>query len=560
MAEPLLAVENLRVDFDGVTVVDGISFTIGRGECLALVGESGSGKSVTSRSLVGLTGTGARVRVDRLDFEGEDLTRLSQRRWRRIRGARIGFVLQDALSSLDGLRPVGREVAEPLSLHTRLTCTQRQRRVVELLESVGVPEPEVRARQYPYQLSGGLRQRALIASAIACAPRLLIADEPTTALDATVQAQVLALLETLKTSDGGMLVVSHDLAVVARLADRIAVMRDGVIVEQGPTERVLGDPRHEYTRALLAAVPGTRPKGTRLSGVPVPTGARTATRFAAATSAGPAVGGTSAAGPVAGGDVVDVRGLTKSFLGPDGVRRTVVSDVSFTLGAGRTLGIVGESGSGKTTTARMVLGVERPDAGEVRLHGRDWAGLSQTERRRERRRLQVIYQDPLSSFDPRYTVERVIGEALGVIGHRRGAGRRDRTVELLEQVGLDAGHLGRRPLEMSGGQRQRVAIARALAPEPEVIVCDEPVSALDVSVQAQVLDLLADLQQRLGVSYLFISHDLGVIQHVSDRVLVMKDGSVVEAGDTAQIFERPQHAYTRALLAAVPRLNPSKPS
>ncbi|MGW4460976.1 dipeptide ABC transporter ATP-binding protein [Micromonospora sp. NPDC004704] len=546
MADPLLTVENLRVDFDGVTVVDGISFTIGRGECLALVGESGSGKSVTSRSLVGLTGTGARVRVDRLDFEGEDLTRLSQRRWRRIRGARIGFVLQDALSSLDGLRPIGREVAEPLALHTRLTRTARQRRVVELLASVGVPEPEVRARQYPYQLSGGLRQRALIASAIACAPRLLIADEPTTALDATVQAQVLALLETLKTSEGGMLVVSHDLAVVARLADRIAVMRDGVIVEHGPTAQVLGDPRHDYTRALLAAVPGTRPKGTRLSAVPV----------APEPAAGQTVIGASADGGSPGGDVVEARGLTKSFLGPDGVRRTVVSDVSFTLGQGRTLGIVGESGSGKTTTARMVLGVEQPDAGEVRLHGRDWAGLGHAERRRERRRLQVIYQDPLSSFDPRYTVERVIGEALGVIGHPRGAGRRDRTVELLEQVGLDAGYLGRRPLEMSGGQRQRVAIARALAPEPEVIVCDEPVSALDVSVQAQVLDLLADLQQRLGVSYLFISHDLGVIHHVSDQVLVMKDGRVVEAGDTAQIFERPQHAYTRALLAAVPRLRP----
>ncbi|MEV4627148.1 ABC transporter ATP-binding protein [Micromonospora sp. NPDC049523] len=547
MADPLLTVQNLRVDFDGVTVVDGISFTIGRGECLALVGESGSGKSVTSRSLVGLTGTGARVQVDRLDFDGEDLTRLSQRRWRRVRGARIGFVLQDALSSLDGLRPIGREVAEPLALHTRLTRTARQRRVVELLASVGVPEPEVRARQYPYQLSGGLRQRALIASAIACAPRLLIADEPTTALDATVQAQVLALLETLKTSDGGMLVVSHDLAVVARLADRIAVMRDGVIVEQGPTAQVLGDPRHDYTRALLAAVPGTRPKGTRLSAVPV----------ASEPAAGDTATSASGDGRSPAGDVVEARGLTKSFLGPDGVRRTVVSDVSFTLGQGRTLGIVGESGSGKTTTARMVLGVEQPDAGEVRLHGRDWAGLGQAERRRERRRLQVIYQDPLSSFDPRYTVERVIGEALGVIGHPRGAARRDRTVELLEQVGLDAGYLGRRPLEMSGGQRQRVAIARALAPEPEVIVCDEPVSALDVSVQAQVLDLLADLQQRLGVSYLFISHDLGVIHHVSDQVLVMKDGSVVEAGDTAQIFERPQHAYTRALLAAVPRLHPT---
>jgi peptide/nickel transport system ATP-binding protein len=581
MGDALLAVENLRVDFGVATVVNGISFTIDRGECVALVGESGSGKSVTSRSLVGLTGAGARVRVDRLTFDGEDLTRLSQRRWRRVRGARIGFVLQDALSSLDGLRPIGREVAEPLALHTRLTRANRQRKVIELLRSVGVPEPELRARQYPYQLSGGLRQRALIASAIACAPQLLIADEPTTALDATVQAQVLALLETLKTADSGMLVVSHDLAVVARLADRIAVLRDGVIVEQGPTAQVLDDPRHDYTKALLAAVPGAQPKGTRLSGFPAPS-RLTSSRPAPSrpTPSGPAVSRPALPGPrlvtpaAAGrapgspapagspgtpaGDVIEALGLTKSFLDPDRVRRTVVADVSFTLGQGRTLGIVGESGSGKTTTARLVLGVEAPDAGRVRLHGRDWADLDPAQRRHERRRLQVIYQDPLSSFDPRYTVERVVGEALGVIGYRRGAGRRDRTVELLEQVGLDGGYLERRPLEMSGGQRQRIAIARALAPEPEVIVCDEPVSALDVSVQAQVLDLLADLQQRLGVSYLFISHDLGVIQHVSDQVLVMKDGRVVEAGDTAQIFDHPQHEYTRTLLAAVPRLRPNR--
>jgi peptide/nickel transport system ATP-binding protein len=535
---PLVEIADLRVDFGRGPVVDGVSLHVDRGECLALVGESGSGKSVTSRTLVGLAGYGAAVTADRLRFDGQDVTRLSEGDWRRIRGTRIGFVLQDALASLDPLRPVGREIAESLKLHTGLTRRQREEKVVELLASVGVPEPEVRAHQYPHQLSGGLRQRALIASAIACGPQLLIADEPTTALDATVQLQVLTLLGGLKTSETAMLIVSHDLAVVSRLADRVAVMREGRIVEEGPTAAVLRNPQHPYTRSLLAAVPSAHAKGARLAG-PARAGAAVVTPGPPQPTATP---------------VIEARGLTKTFPAPDGAPRTVVADVSFRLAPGATLGIVGESGSGKTTTARLVLGLETPDSGEVVLRGRSWSALTPAQRRAERRRLQIVYQDPLSSFDPRYTVAKVLGEALGVAGYRRGPRRRDRAVELLELVRLDAGHLDRRPLELSGGQRQRVAIARALATEPDVVVCDEPVSALDVSVQAQILDLLADLQQQLGVSYLFISHDLGVIYHVSDHVLVMKDGRVVEAGAVRDIFERPQHEYTRTLLTAIPRL------
>ena len=547
---PLAEVAGLRVRFGGrraAPVVDGISFTLNRGECLALVGESGSGKSVTARTLVGLTGAGAHVEAGRLRFDGQDLSRFSARTWRQVRGARIGFVMQDALSSLDSLRPVGREIAEPLRLHQPLTRAQREQRVYELLTEVGVPEPEFRATQYPHELSGGLRQRALIASAIACGPELLIADEPTTALDATIGAQVIELLGSLKTSDTGLLIISHDLSVVASLADRVAVMRAGQIVEQGPAGEVLRSPAHDYTKALLAAVPSASSKGTRLSyaqsvlGVP-----------RASQTPGPA---PAAAAPDAGGEpVVAARNLVQAFTGQDKVRRTAVADVSFELFAGETLGIVGESGSGKTTVARIVVGLQEPDAGSVFFRGRDWAALSAAEQRAERKRVQYVHQDPLSSFDPRYTVERVIAEALRVAGARGQEGR-ERLTRLLELVALDDSFRGRRPIELSGGQRQRVAIARALATDPEVLVLDEPVSALDVSVQARILDLLADLQEQLGVAYLFISHDLGVIHHMCDRVLVMKDGAIVESGDVEDVFRSPRQDYTRALLDAIPRLS-----
>jgi peptide/nickel transport system ATP-binding protein len=531
--QPVVDVQNLHVRFgpDGPPVVRDISFRLHAGECLALVGESGSGKSVTARALVGLAGYRSQVKADRLQVYGENLLQFGERQWRRMRGDRVGFITQDALSSLDPLYPVGREIGEPLRLHRDLSRTQRHDRVLELLRAVGVPEPELRTRQYPFQLSGGLRQRALIASAIACDPTFLIADEPTTALDAVIQAQIINLLDSFRSRNMALLVISHDLAVVSRLANRVAVMYRGQIVEQGPMETVLHDPQHPYTQLLIraaSAVHGqTRPASRSRS--------------------------ISAANLKDDGPILRIEALSKTFISHDAPPRKAVSSVSFSVNRGETLGVVGESGSGKTTLIRMVLGLEKPDGGSVFFRERAWQALTAEQKRQERRRLQVIFQDPLSSFDPRYTVEKVIGEALAIAGYTDAARRRARAIELLEIVRLDASFLRRRPVELSGGQCQRVAIARALAPEPEILVCDEPVSALDVSVQVQILALLEDLKARLGLTCIFISHDLGIIHRICDHVLVMKDGAVAEAGTVHSVFAHPQHAYTRELLQAIPR-------
>ncbi|MFJ4396223.1 dipeptide ABC transporter ATP-binding protein [Pseudomonas sp. NPDC089396] len=532
---PLVDIRDLRVSFNGVPVVHGVSLQLHAGQCLALVGESGSGKSVTARTLVGLTGQGAQVQAQRLAFAGRDLLGVDEATWQRLRGGHIGFVMQDALGSLDPLRRVGAEIEEPLLLHTGLGAEQRRLRVLELLRQVGVPEPEVRARQYPWQLSGGLRQRALIASAIACQPRLLIADEPTTALDATVQAQILDLLEQLRERDNSLLMVSHDLAVVARLADWVAVMRGGEVVEQGSAEQVLQDPQDPYTQRLLSAARAVhfqRPSGPALA----------------------LVENAVSEQPV----LLEARGLGKSFKGPDGQLRQVLKDVSLTLRAGQTLGVVGESGSGKSTLGRILLGLEHPEHGSVQFAGEDWVGLSGEQQRRVRQGIQVVFQDPLASFDPRFTVLRVLSEALAQAGVPRGL-RRTEAARLLERVQLPTPLLDRRPLELSGGQRQRIAIARALAMKPRVLVLDEPVSALDVSVQARILALLAELKAELNLACLFISHDLGVVEQVSDQVLVMQGGRVVEQGSAAQVLRQPRHAYTRALLDAVPSLPPAQP-
>jgi peptide/nickel transport system ATP-binding protein len=535
---PLLRVENLHVAFGDTPVVRGVSFSLHAGECLGLVGESGSGKSVTARTLVGLTGGRSHVSADRLEFEGRSLLGLDDRRWRSIRGRQVGFILQDALVSLDALRPVGKEVEEALRLHRWGDARSRRRRAVELLELVGIPEPALRARQRPHELSGGLRQRALIASAIALDPRLVIADEPTTALDVTVQAQVLDELEATKRRGKALILISHDLAVVSRLADHVAVMSEGRIVEYGPARRLFSSPSHPYTRALLEAIPSADSRGARLS--PVPRRVR--------------VRPPTARPPVPGAPVLEAEGLVKRFRGPDGLDRTVVDDVSFALAQGETLGIVGESGSGKTTTARLALALSSPDEGQVRLAGGPWSAVAERERRPRRRDITVVYQDPLSSFDPRWSVEQILADSLAREHRPSAARRRDRVGELLELVGLEDEHRSRRPLQLSGGQRQRVAIARALGPDPRVIVCDEPVSALDVSIQAQVLDLLGDLQSELGVSYLFISHDLGVIHHISDRVLVMSEGRVVEQGSADDVLVRPREPYTQRLVASLPAL------
>jgi peptide/nickel transport system ATP-binding protein len=530
----VLDVRGLHVAFgEGdkqVEVVHGIDFHIDRGECVAIVGESGSGKTVTARSLIGLTGVGAKVTADEIAVGGRSVMALSDKQWRELRGVQVGLVLQDALVSFDPLRRVGREIAEPLELHKVVPSAEVQARVLELLREVGVPEPELRASQYSHQLSGGLRQRALIASAVAANPALIIADEPTTALDVTVQAQVLKLLGARKLGSTGILLISHDLAVVSQIADRVYVMRYGEFVESGPTAEVLTNPRHEYTKALLAADPVEHAKGTRL----------------AVRQGKPMV---QARAKISDEVVLCAKDLVKSFGD-----RTVVHGVSFDLHRGETIGIVGESGSGKSTTARLALALDDPDSGTVMLDGLPWSGIPERQRLARRPRVQVIYQDPLSSFDPRFTVRQLLGQPLARIGHPRGD-RDRRMLELLDLVGLLPAMLDRRPLQMSGGQRQRVAIARALSMRPEVIVCDEAVSALDVSIQAQVLDLLADLQAEFTMSYLFISHHLGVVRHVSDRVLVMKDGWVVEQGAVEDVFERPQHRYTQELLAAIPRIS-----
>ncbi|PKV79789.1 dipeptide ABC transporter ATP-binding protein [Nocardia fluminea] len=596
----LIAVENLRVGFAGKEVVRGIDLRIEPGEAVALVGESGSGKSVTARTLVGLAGPGADVRADRLELFGQDARGHRDRQWRRIRGSDIGFVLQDALVSLDPLYSIGSQLAEAQRALTDLRGQALTARSVRLLTDVGVPEPERRLRQYPHELSGGLRQRVLIATALAGDPRLVVADEPTTALDVTVQQQILELLRARKADGTAQLLISHDLAVVAEVADRVLVMRDGDVVEEGSTRDVLTRPEHPYTKKLLAAVPSAASRGSRLSipdrpsDSPLPAAESPQPENPAAiTSPGSALlrtaSATGEAGPgtdessgrtVESGRrraradvrtaeaglrellpprsvdntrvVLSVRALRKTY-GSGSAARTVVDGVDFDLFAGETLGIVGESGSGKTTTARLALRLISPTSGQVVVDGQPWSELSEKALRPHRGAAQLIAQDPLSSFDPRYTVERVIGESLDTVD-LRGKARTHRVREILDAVGLARDLLPRHPRTLSGGQRQRVAIARALAPNPALLVADEPLSALDVSVQAQILDLLAELRSEFGTALLLISHDLGVVHHLADRVLVMKDGKIVESGEADTVLRSPQHEYTRQLVASVPRL------
>lgn len=498
-----LELEGLRIDFGGRAVVDGVSLAVERGECVAIVGESGAGKSLTARALLGLTPATARVAVDRLMVDGADARRLGERGWRALRGARIGLVSQDALVSLDPLQRIGAEIAEPLRLHGLAKGRAALRdRVRDTLTRVWMPDPERRARQYPHELSGGLRQRALIASALAAGPGILVADEPTTALDATVQARILGLLREIADAGTAVVFISHDFAAVRRLADRVLVMRGGVVVESGPVASVLEDPQHEYTRQLIAAT--IHEPRDRAEGTPDP--------------------------------VLVVTEVTKRFGDT-----AAVQDASFSVAEGRTLGVVGESGSGKTTLARMIVGVEHPDEGALRWRGE--------------RRVQLVHQNPLGAFDPRWTIGRSLREALAAGGVPRTR-RVERVAELLAEVDLDPALAGRRPLALSGGQRQRAAIARALAADPEVLVLDEPVSALDPSVRERVLQLLRRLQRERHLTMVFVSHDLGVVGAVADDVIVMQDGVIVEQGAVADVFAAPQHPFTRELLEAGGTLNP----
>ncbi|WP_435745513.1 ATP-binding cassette domain-containing protein [Microbacterium sp. PMB16] len=492
-----LEVHGLRISFDGTPVVDDVSFTVAPGECVAIVGESGAGKSLTARALLGLTPADAAVRVDRLMVDGVDAGSLGERGWRVLRGSRIALVSQDALVSLDPLRRIGDEIAEPLQLHRivrgRAALVGRVR---ELLGRVWMPDADRRARQRPHELSGGLRQRALIASALAAEPAVLVADEPTTALDATVQARILGLLREIADAGTAVVFISHDFAAVRRLADRVLVMRGGEVLESGPVAEVLERPQHEYTRQLIAA-----------------------------TIHEPRIADVVAADPV-----LVVADASRSF----GDLPAVVA-ASFSVPEGRTLGIVGESGSGKTTLARMIVGVERPDSGALR-----WIG---------ERRVQLVHQNPLGAFDPRWTVGRSLREALEAGGVPRSQ-RAARVTALLAEVDLDPVLADRRPIALSGGQRQRAAIARALAADPEVLVLDEPVSALDPSVRERILSLLARVQHERGLTMILVSHDLDVVGAVSDEILVMQDGHIVEQGRTGDVFAAPQHPFTQELLAA----------
>ncbi|WP_213879306.1 ABC transporter ATP-binding protein [Pseudomonas sp. dw_358] len=543
MSLPLVDIDNLSIGFAGSEpLVRGVSFSIWPGQCVALVGESGSGKSLTARSLLGLAGDGAQVRAERFELAGRDARQYGEADWRDLRGTFAGLVMQDALVSLDPLRTIGQEAAEVILEHQLQGRhgTVRQR-VERLLEEVGIPDPARRARQYAHELSGGLRQRALIAAAIAGDPRLIIADEPTTALDATVQKQVIAVLGERVRAGAGLLLISHDLALVAQIADWVCVLHQGNVVDAGPVAQVLRNPAHRYTRQLLAATPSAASRGQRLSSA----------RFLAAGN-GLILRDSHAERQVADEEVLRVEGISKRYR-PRGwfaaktAGFTALDQVSFSVRKGEVLGIVGESGSGKSTCANILLGLLEPDEGQVHLLGQRWSGIDEARRRPLRRQMQYIPQDPLSSFDPRYSVQRLVAENLapGVDNPRQAV------IELLQQVGLNADFLERRPRSLSGGQRQRIAIARALAAKPALIICDEPVSALDVYVQAQVLDLLAELQARHQLSLVFISHDLGVVQHVSDRVLVFHQGRVVEHGDVESLFANPEHAYTRELLSAL---------
>jgi len=529
---PLLTVRDLRVEYTTPAGVNpalrGVDLDIGRGEVLAVVGESGSGKSTIAHALVRLLPGEASIVGGSIDFDDIDVMRLSQRALRRVRGARIGFVPQDPSHSLNPVVRVGEQIAEVVRRHLGLTPPDARRRAVEILDEVGIPEPGQRARQYPHELSGGLRQRVLIGIAWACNPDLVIADEPTSALDATVQRHVLDRMQALRESHGtSVLLVTHDLGVAADRADRIVVVNKGEIVERGTSTEVLTNPTHEYTRRLVAAAPGLRSR--RLE----PTG------------------GTARAVPEMAEPFLRVQGLAKSY-GSASAPIVAADGLEFEIARGTTFAIVGESGSGKSTTARMIARIVEPDAGTITFDGVDITRLRGTALRQLRRRLQVVYQNPFGSLDPRMTIGAIIDEPLRAFGMGSRAERASAVRALMADVRLDPALADRRPAQLSGGQRQRVAIARALALRPEMIILDEPVSALDVSVQEQVLQLLVDLQAEHDLTYLFISHDLGVIRQISDEIAVMRRGVILEQGSAGRVFAEPRHDYTRDLLSAIP--------
>ena len=525
--DPLLAIESLSVALppgaDRALALREVSLELHAGEVLCLAGESGSGKSLLAGAVMGLLPPDVVAVAGRIQFGGQDLLALPDAGMRKIRGARIAMIFQEPMTALNPLHRIGDQIAEMFSIHTAMPRRAARARVLQLLADVQIPEPAKAARAFPHELSGGQRQRAMIAMALALEPAVLIADEPTTALDVTTQARILALIKDLQRRKGtAVLFITHDFGVVAEIADRVAVMRAGEIVEQGAVRDVLERPRHDYTKALLAAVPSMLPPPPRM---------------------------------VSDETILRIEHLNKVFRsgGLLSARRTVaaVKDVSLVLPRGGTLGIVGESGSGKSTLARCIVRLLDPDTGHVWLDGIDLAALSRREMKKHRQLAQMVFQDPFGSLDPRQRVGELVAEGMVLHGVSREKALA-RVAELFALVRLDPASVDRYPHEFSGGQRQRIGLARALALEPKVLVADEPVSALDVSVQAQVLRLLADLRETLGLSMVFITHDLRVAAQICDFVAVMKDGEVVETGATGAVFAAPQHGYARALLASVP--------
>jgi|SRR5450631_2936986 peptide/nickel transport system ATP-binding protein len=529
MTEPVVSIRNLRIALpagaERLYAVDGVSLDLVSGQIVCVVGESGSGKSMCAHALMGLLPDTVKVEGGEIRFEGRDLIRQDEPGRRDLRGRRIAMVFQEPMTALNPLMRIGDQMMEMFEAHELLTPTERRAKALALAREVGLPDPERIVRAYPHQLSGGQRQRAMIAMALALEPAVLVADEPTTALDVTTQAQILKLIRNLQRSHNmAVMFITHDFGVVADIADRVVVLRHGKVVEEGAANEVLTQPQHDYTKALLAAVPSIDPPPRQ----PLTERAK----------------------------AIEVIGLDKTYVTSGGWFRPdrkvkAAASVSFTIFAGETLGLVGESGSGKSSVARLVMRLIEPDRGTVRIGDVDLTALEGKALRAQRHRIQMIFQDPFASLNPRRKVGNIIADGLVTRGVEAETAMQ-RARDLLGLVGLDAGAIARYPHEFSGGQRQRIGIARALALEPEIIVADEAVSALDVSVQAQVLALLEDLKARLGLSMLFITHDLRVAAQICDRIAVMQQGRIVELKPTAALFAAPDHAYTRELLAAVP--------
>lgn len=562
---PLLHVKNLRVSFKGedkqyIETVKGISFDIPANTTVALVGESGSGKSVTSLAAMGLLPVG-QSKIDeqsKIIFEGKDLLSLSRKDMRKICGKDIAMIFQEPMSSLNPVFTVGNQIAEVLCLHMGLNRKQARQRVLELLKEVGIPSPETKIDAYPNQLSGGQQQRVMIAMAIACEPKLLIADEPTTALDVTIQKQIIDLLESLrKRRQMSMLFITHDLALVGEIADKVIVMRHGEIREQGAAEQVLEQPKDVYTRALLYCRPQMSQRPYRL---PV-TSDFMRQKDDVLVEQSFDVSAIPERKRGLNGDekiILEVKDLKKSFYSRKGLfgkeEFQAVKGVSFRLAKGKTLGLVGESGSGKTTVGLLLMRLHQASGGQAFIEGKDILSLTEKEFAKYQRKIQIIFQNPYASLNPRFTIGQILLEPMQI--HKIGkddAERKQIALGLLERVNLPEQAYYRYPHEFSGGQRQRIAIARCLTLKPEILICDESVSALDVSVQAQVLNLLQDLQDEFGLSYIFISHDLSVVKYISDQVMVMNHGEVIEIANSDELYAHPQHDYTKRLLKAIPQ-------